>query len=127
NHQVRAQQFGDEVIDLFFAVDAVVAARRAVSYSDAHLHPADFVPAADVFRRLLRFQIKIDDVLHPGHWRGPTRARHFTGQADSRKRKSRRSNSQPLLLDRTTPRDALLDADGLAFANILFPAFAAAD
>src|SRR5256885_14720164 len=64
NHQVRALHFGDEIVDLLFAVNPVVAARRAVSDPDAHSHLADLVPAADFLRRLLRFQIKIDDVLH---------------------------------------------------------------
>ena len=63
--EVGALQFGDEVVDLAFAVNFVIAARGAVGDADAHAHFGDVAPTTDFISGLLGFEIKIDDVL--GH------------------------------------------------------------
>src|SRR5579862_6314023 len=62
--EVGAAQFINERIDFLFAVNPVFATGGAVSDADAHAHLADFVPAADFFGGLLRFEVKINGVLH---------------------------------------------------------------
>ena len=64
HHQIRPHQLLDEIIDLFFLIDAVITTGRAVSHADAHPHIADIVPAADLIGGFLRFQVKVNDVLH---------------------------------------------------------------
>jgi hypothetical protein len=61
--EIGAKQFGDELIDLLFAIDPVLAARRAVGHADAHAHVANIVPPADFVRGFLRFQVEIDNVF----------------------------------------------------------------
>src|SRR5205823_13994544 len=59
-------QFADQAVHLLFPVYPVALARRAVGHPDAHAHSTDLVPAAHLVGRLLRFQIKINRVLHGG-------------------------------------------------------------
>jgi len=67
DYQIGPLQFGEEVVDLFFAVNPVSATSGAVGDADAHAHLANIVPAADFVRRLLCFKIEVDDVLRPGN------------------------------------------------------------
>src|SRR5437667_12800947 len=64
HNQIGALQFSDEVVDLFFSVNPVIPACRAVSHAYAHAHLTDLVPPADFVGRFLRFQIKINSILH---------------------------------------------------------------
>jgi hypothetical protein len=64
--EVGAHEFVDEVVDLLFAVDFVIAARGAVGDADAHAHVADVIPATHFVGRLLGFQIEIDNIFGSG-------------------------------------------------------------
>src|SRR5262249_32163775 len=64
NDQIRSLQVLDQLIDLRFAVDLVLVARRAVGHPYAHAHPANLAPAAHFISRFLRLQIEIENVLH---------------------------------------------------------------
>jgi hypothetical protein len=66
DHEIGPKQFGDELVDLFFAVDFVIAASSAVGHADAHAHVADVIPAAYFVGGLLRFQIKVDNIFGRG-------------------------------------------------------------
>jgi hypothetical protein len=61
--QIGALQFREQIINRFFAVDSILATRGAVSDPNAHPHFADFVPTADFFRRFLRFEVEVHDIL----------------------------------------------------------------
>jgi hypothetical protein len=62
--EVGALEFREKVVDLFFAVNFIVAARGGISNAHAHAHGANLVPTADILGGFLRFQVEINDVLH---------------------------------------------------------------
>ena len=64
--EIGALQFGDQIIDLRFAVNPVFAARRVVGHAYAHPHLGNVAPAADFLGGLLCFQIEIYNVLCHG-------------------------------------------------------------
>jgi hypothetical protein len=64
--EIGAHQLVDEVVDLLFAVDFVIAARGAVGDAHAHAHVADIIPATHFVGRLLGFQIEIDNIFGRG-------------------------------------------------------------
>ena len=64
NHdQTGALQVRQQIVDLFLAVNIVIAARGAERHADAHAHAGDVVPAAHLLGGFLGFQIEIDDVF----------------------------------------------------------------
>jgi hypothetical protein len=62
--KVCAHEFTDQIFDLGFAVDFVIAARGAVGDADAHAHVAHAIPTAHFISRFLRFEVEVNDVLH---------------------------------------------------------------
>ena len=62
--QIRALQFAQEIVHLFFAIDAIIAPSQTVSDAHTHAHGADVIPSAHLIGGLLRFQVEINEVLH---------------------------------------------------------------
>jgi hypothetical protein len=60
---VGALQFPEQIVDLRFAENFIFARQTAARHADAHLHLRNIAPAADFIRRLLRFQIEINNVF----------------------------------------------------------------
>ena len=49
-HEIRPQEFSNELIDLFLAINPVIAPSGAVGHAHAHPHIANVVPTADFVR-----------------------------------------------------------------------------
>ena len=61
--KIGALKFREQVVDVFFTVDVILALRGVVGHADAESHLVDVPPAAHFISGLLRFQIEIDNVL----------------------------------------------------------------